>query len=135
MEYKNSYKGFIIWLLSFLAIFFILPFIPINDIALITRISLNFMTLYIALLSYIIYKTEYIYWYNGISYKQALEAGSEKRKLYAYKHFYVFARFALFFLLFSIIFHMTNRHYGWDIAVASAGLIKTAISTIKIKLD
>lgn len=134
MEYKNSYKGFILWLISFLVLFFIIPFLPISNIALITRIALNFMTLYIALLSYIIYKTEYIYWYNGISYKQALEAGSKRRKLYAYQHFYLFGRFAVFFLAFSIQCHITSKHYGFDIALATIGLVITALSTMKIKL-
>ena len=134
MEYKNSYKGFIIWLISFLISFFILPFLPIKDVALITRLTLNVMSLQITLLSYIIYKTEYIYWYNGITYKQALEAGSERRKLYAYRHFYLFARFSLSFLIFSVLLHMTNKPYGFDIAYSCLGLITSAIATIKYKL-
>ena len=53
------------------------------------RISMNVCILDVALLAYIIYKTECVYWYNGTEFKEAVAAGSERRKEFAWKHFIV----------------------------------------------
>ena len=86
MELKKSYKG--IWFLILLMIVFIIGicFLPeeIMTAGLITRIIDIFTAAWIALLTFIVYKTEYIYWYNGVTYEDAVKAGSERRKAYAY---------------------------------------------------
>ncbi len=134
MEYKKSYTGFILWLISFLVLFFTLPFLPIKDEALITRITLNFMTIYLVLLMYLIYKTEYIYWFNGTTYQEALEAGSQRRKQFAYRHLLHFGIFSITSLIISSLLHIFHLAYWIDIVMICLGVIITAFSTIKIKL-
>ena len=87
-----------------------------------------------ALLMYIIYKTEAIYWFNGTEYKEALEAGSQRRKRFAYRHMIYFGGFAFVHILLSLLLHMLHMSYWIDIVTGCIGLIITAISTIKIKL-
>ena len=134
MELKKSYKGFIIWMLGFCAVCFILPFYPVKDTGVLLRIIDNICTIGIALLAFIIYKTEYVYWYNGTTYEEAVKAGSERRKAFAWQHLKRFGLFALVFLVFSVMMQVMNMTYWIDIIVAVIGLVAVAISTINIKL-
>lgn len=134
MELKKSYKGFIIWMLGFCAICFGTVFLPVKDAGILLRIIDNICTIGITVLAFIIYKTEYVYWYNGITYEEAVKAGSEKRKAFAWQHLKRFGSFALVFLIFSIVSQVTGISYWIDIIVAVIGLVAAAISTINIKL-
>lgn len=81
-EYKKSYKGFIVWIVLFCAVNVGVCLFPLEtEITL--RIVDNICTLGVAALTYIIYKTEQIYWYSGMSFAEARDAGSEKRKEFA----------------------------------------------------
>ena len=134
MELKKSYKGFLIWMLIFVVTMFGCAFLPIESGAVLTRIVMNVCVLNIVLLAFIIYKTEYVYWYNGTEYEQAIEAGSERRKEFAWKHLKRFGMFAAIFLVFSVVAQLLQIPYGVDVTVASVGMVGTAISTIGIKL-
>ncbi len=76
MEYRKTYQGFILWMIGFIIASIGAAFLPFKEDLLI-RITLNICTIGAAILTYIIYKTEYIYWYNGTSYEEAKNAGSE----------------------------------------------------------
>lgn len=134
MELKKSYKGFIIWMLLYVVSCFSLCFLPIVDSVILTRLSLNMCTIGVAILAFIIYKTEYIYWYNGITYEDAVKAGSERRKNYAWKHCRRFGGCALICLVCSIVFHIVGISMWYDIFLVSIGIVAAAISTITIKL-
>ena len=109
-------------------------FLPLSDSELYLRITTNVCTISISILTYIIYKTQNIYWYNGIDYNEALKISPEQRKLYALKHFKRFLTLSVIILMFSIIMHITSQNSWIDFVVGMLGLIITAISTIKIKL-
>ena len=134
MELKKSYKGFLLWMLVFVVTMFVCAFLPIESGAILTRIVMNVCVLNLVLLAFIIYKTEYVYWYNGTEYKQAVEAGSERRKEFAKKHLKRFGMFALLYLVYSVVAQLVQIPYGVDIAVATIGMVVVAISTIKFKL-
>ncbi len=134
MELKKSYKGLVIWFIFFTVTFLLLTFLKINDTALVARIGMNIMTFYVAILAYIIYKTGYVYWYNGITYEEACEVGEERRKLCALRHFQRLGLCAAFYFVFSVVAHLLNIPYGVDIAVATVSIIVAAFSTISIKL-
>lgn len=131
---KKSYKGFGIWMLIFLITMFGCAFLPIEDTELLMRISMNVCVLNVALLAYIIYKTECVYWYNGTEFKEAVEAGSERRKEFAWKHLKKFGGFAIIFLLYSVVSYLVKIPYGADVAIGTIGMCVAAFSTIKIKL-
>lgn len=133
-SYKKSYKGFGIWMIGFCVALVGAAFLPIEDTALMTRVVCNVSIFGIVLLAYIIYKTEYVYWYNGTSYEEAVEAGSERRKEFALKHLRKFEKFALLFLLFSIIMHIFKVTIGFDLIVATVGLVVAAVGTMDYKL-
>ena len=132
---KKSYKGLGLWMLGFVAVVLSVALIPELDYKIATRLVLNSTSISVSVLAYIIYKTEYIYWYNGVSYEQANKTESRIRKSYAYAHVVVFAKFSLFMAVFSVIMHLMNKSIAWDIIVCTIGLIVAAISTIKIKLQ
>lgn len=131
---KKSYKGFFLWMVIFLITMVGSVLLPIEDIALLTRIEVNVCILNVALLAYIIYKTECVYWYNGTEFQDAVEAGSERRKAFAWKHLKTFGGFAIVFLVFSIVAHIFKIPYGTDIVVGMVGMCVSAIRTISIKL-
>ena len=136
MEYKKSYKGFVYWMLGYLALGFgPIPFLAETmDGGMYTRYLMNMTALDMALLAWIILKKEAVYWYNGVEFEEAVKAGSERRKDYAKKHFLVFSRFALGYLLFTLLMTVLHVSFWVDFAVGTIGLIAAAISTVRFKL-
>lgn len=134
MELKKSYKGFVWFMLGFAAALFALCFLPTEDEALLMRLICNLCTGGIALLAYIIYRTEYVYWYNGTEYEEAVAAGSERRKAFARKHFDRFAACALAYLAYSALAQALLWPWWIDLIVCFAGLVAAAFSTMKFKL-
>ncbi len=133
-EYPKSYKGLVIWLVLFLASVFFIPAIPVKtDTEMSVLIINNLMAVFIAILTYMIYRNEKIYWYNGIEYEDAKKASSEQRKDYAWRHFKRFAIFAAANFIYSLIAYITPIPYGFSIAVTAIGICAIAISTINIK--
>ena len=117
MELKKTYKGFVIWMLGFVIATFGVAFLPIEDGILLGRIVGNLCCMGTAILAYIIFKTECVYWYNGTEYEEAVKAGSERRREFAWKHFRRFGLFALAFLIFSVLAHLLQFPFRIDIAV------------------
>ncbi len=134
MELRKSYKGLIMWIVFFFIIMFGTSFLPIKDGEILTRIVLNICIFSIVLLTFIIYKTEYVYWYNGTTYEEAVQAGSERRKIFAWKHLKKFAIFAIVYLITSIALDLLEVTIFIDVILVMLGSIITAISTITIKL-
>ena len=59
-EYKKSYRGFVILMVVFVVALFALPFIPNADAKVISIIIFNIMNLWMALVTFVIYKTDKI---------------------------------------------------------------------------
>ena len=133
MEYKKSYRGFVLWLLGFTAAVF-LPLLLRADAAVTLRLVLNLTSVGVAVLAWIIWRTESVYWINGTTFEQARDAGSERRRAFAAAHLRAFARFAAGYALFSAFMQLRHFSYTIDIIVFNVGLIATAVSTIRIKL-
>ena len=133
-ELKKSYKGFVFLMLGFFAALILIFSLPISDEKLAVRIVLNASSWYVILMTYVIYKTEYVYWYSGTTYKEAVNAGSERRKAFAQKHFYRFLKPGLVFLAMSILFQILNISAFIDALVFIIGMIVVAFSTMKFKL-
>ena len=134
MELKKSYKGFVIWMIGFLVCCVGFVFLKIDDAALITRIIMNVMTLSMALLTYMIYRNGYVYWYTGITYEDAVKVSEERRKAYALKHWKLFGIFAVIYFVFSVVMHLLKMSLWIDILVCTMGLIVIAVRTIWYKL-
>lgn len=134
MELKKSYRGFAWWMLGFVAGMLAISFLPLDDAGLIMRVLLSFTAVYVALLAYIIWRTEQVYWYNGTEYEAAVAAGSERRKAFAWRHFRIFGWYALGQVIFSFVMHLTAMPWWIDIIAFGVGLCTAAFSTIPIKL-
>ena len=94
-EYKKSYKGFVAMLLVFVVLLFAIGLLPTEDVKVITLLIFNIAAIWMALLTWVIYKTEKIYWYTGLTYEDAVKVSSESRKEYALRHFKRFAVFVV----------------------------------------
>ena len=134
MELKKTYKGFVVWLIAFCAASILVCFLPIGDYILMIRLVCNICSLGVAVLAIIIYKTEYVYWYNGTSYEEAVEAGAARRKAFAWKHVKSFGTFALFFLVYSILSQCLHIHYMIDIIIFTGGILAAAFGTMRYQL-
>lgn len=134
MKLKKSYKEFIAFLIIYVISMILLAFLPINNVSIMIKIVILHSVTFITLLMYIIYKTEYIYWFNGVEYEDALKAGSIRRKQYAYKHFIRFRKFNVLLALYYVIVYLLNIPYWIDIIIGCVGIIITAFSTINIEL-
>lgn len=134
MELKKSYRGLVWWMLGFVAGMLAIAFLPLEDAGLIMRVLHSFTAADVALLAYIIWRTEQVYWYNGTEYEAAVAAGSERRKAFAWRHFRIFGWYAVAQVIFSILMHLTGMPWWIDIIVFCVGLCTAAFSTMPIKL-
>lgn len=133
-EYKKSYFDFWVWMLLFCLFIFGSCFIPKTNTQIAIAIVDNGVTIGCFLLSFIIYKKETVYWYNGTTFEEAKAAGSARRKQFALAHMKRFGYFALGFFIYSIVSVLAGIPYGIDITIATVGIVATSISTISIKL-
>lgn len=134
MELKKSYKGLIVWIICLLGGCFGIAFVGITDSNLITRLVMNIITICMAVLTYMIYRNGYIYWYNSVTYEAAAKVSEERRKAYAYKHWKLFGTFALVYLLFSVVMQILQVGFWVDLLVGTFGLCVVAARTIWFKL-
>lgn len=134
MELKKSYRGFVIWLILFVAVLAGLMFLPVEDGGLLTRIIIVYTAAALASLAWIIWRTERVYWYNGTEYEQAVAAGSERRKCFAWRHFRIFCGFAVVLLAFCAFTQLMGWPWWIDIVVGTVGLCAAAFSTMPIRL-
>ncbi|MDO5548137.1 MAG: hypothetical protein Q4F79_06580 [Eubacteriales bacterium] len=134
MKLKKSYKGFVLWIFIFFIVLIGVSCLPIDDSRILVRIVDNACSLGITCLAFLIYKTEYVYWYSGTSYEDAQKAGSERRNCFAWEHFKKFGLFSLAFLLFSVLAQILQFPIWIDIVVLAVGLVAVACRTISISL-
>ena len=134
MRLKKSYKAFVLWMIGFLAATFAVAFVPAEDEMLPMRLIMLVMAWGMASLAYLIWKTEYVYWYNGTTYEEADTAGSERRKEFAWRHLLIFLRFALVMTAVSILAMMLGWSAWIDFTVGTVGLVVACICTTPIKL-
>ena len=134
MKLKKSYKGLVLGVIGFVAALFAISFLPVEDEGLIIRLIMVMTALGVALLAYIVYRTEYVYWYNGTEYEEAVAAGSERRRAFAKKHLDRFTACAAACLLYSSAAHALGWPFWIDIVLLCVALIAAAISTMKFKL-
>ena len=132
--YKKSYTGFIVWLLAFLAGMAAICFCPVEDEGVLIRLIILLMSWYMAGLTFYVWRTEQIYWYNGTSFEDAEAAGPERRKEFAWKHFRIFGRFALLVTAVSCVTYFLGWSAWIDFSVGTVGLIISAFCTMPIKL-
>jgi len=134
MELKKSYKGFVLWMIGFLAATFAVAFVPAEDEMMPMRLIMLVTVWAVAGMAFIIWRTESVYWYNGTSYEDAVAAGQERRKEFAWKHLVVFARFALMATAVSVVMMLLGWSAWIDFAFATVGLCVAAFMTVPIKL-
>ena len=134
-EFKKSYRGFVLFLICYLSVMIggaIASGYFLNDHM--TRIVINIVCVGMALLTYIIYKCDKIYWYNGIEFEAAEKAGKKRRDAYAKAHLKLFGIFAACMLAFSLIMALLSVSSWVDFTVGAVGICTVAICTVKIKL-
>ena len=135
MEYKKTYKGLILFFATLCliliggAVLFGI-YLPMH----MSRFTVCCISASMAVLTYIIYKTQNIYWYNNISYEEAERAGEKRRKAYAFAHLKLFGILFICQILFSIIMALLNVNQWVDFTVGVIALCTVAICTVKIKL-
>ena len=134
MELKKSYKGLVWWMLIYTAALFAIAFLPVEDEGLMIRLILTGTAWGVAIMAYMIYRTEYVYWDNGTTYEEAVAAGSDRRKAFAKKHLDRFTACAAVCLMYSAAAQAMGWPFWIDIIVFCVVLIASAISTMKFKL-
>lgn len=132
--YKKSYKGFVIGLLVYLALLLGIALIPGVDAEKAIRLIMLLTVWYMAALSFQVWRTEQIYWYNGTTFEDAVAAGSARRKEFAWRHFRIFGRFALIHTAVALAVLLLGGSAWIDFTVGTVGVCVAACMTIPIKL-
>ncbi len=133
-SYRKSYRGFVILLILFILAVTAVSVLAGENEKIEMALVFNICSLWILLLTAVVYLNEKVYWYSGISFEMAAAAGSARRKAYARKHLIRFGIFTGVFLLYSIVSFLTGIPSGIDIAVFIIGELGTAFSTMDIRL-
>ncbi|MBR1815240.1 MAG: hypothetical protein IJ763_00910 [Lachnospiraceae bacterium] len=131
---KKSYLGVFIWSIIYCALCFGVVALPIKDTDILVRIVYNITSVAMAVLAFIIYLNEKVFWYTGITYEQAVDAGSERRKIYALKHVKTFGIAAVIYLIVSLIITVFKASFAIDTVIFMVILLTAAISTMRFKL-
>lgn len=131
---NRSYKGFFLWMAAFCGLIAALSFLPIEDDGLMVRIVDCACVAGIEGLMVIIWRTEKIFWINGVRYEDALEAGSARRKAYALKYVKLFGIFLAGFSGFSVFSQLLRLPYMADTVLLAAGILACAFGTMKFRL-
>lgn len=134
-EYKKNYKplvAFFIVLITALVLGGLAAskFFPDSSM----RITVIILNVAIPTLTFIIYKTGYVYWYNGVSFEDAQKATEEQRKAYAKAHLKRFSIASAIFLVFTVISIIAGLSQWLDFTVGTLALIVTAVSSVNLKL-
>lgn len=131
---KKSYKGFVVGLLVYLALLLGIAFIPAVDEQLPMRLVMLLTAWYMAALSFQVWLTEQVYWYNGTTFEAAEAAGSQRRKAFAWRHFRIFGRYALIQTAVALVMVLLGWSAWIDFSVGTVGLCIAAFMTMPIKL-
>ena len=132
--YNKSYKGFVIGLLVYLALLLGIALIPGVNAETAIRLIMLLTVWYLAALSFQVWRTEQIYWYNGTTFEDAEAAGSQRRKEFAWRHFRIFGRFALIHTAVALAVLLLGWSAWIDFTVGTVGVCVAACMTIPIKL-
>lgn len=136
-SYRKTYTLLVLWIVGLLPSLLLFGFsmeqIGISEDILVKPL-LWLISLWLVGLFRVIYRTQNIYWINGISYKQAKEAGEERRKAFALRHLNAFARVGMLYTLYIIGSFVFTLPVWADIGVFMALMIGAAIRTIPFKL-
>ena len=132
--YRKSYTGLVVSMCIFFALVMIIPFLPGADVQVSMRLILLVTAWYMAALTLHVWRTEQVYWYNGISFEEAEAAGSERRKEFAWKHVKMFGMVALILTAVSCGTYLLGWSAWIDFFVGMAGIIVAACCTIPFKL-
>lgn len=130
---RKSYIGLIVWIIVYTGLISLCGFLPFGEDLLI-RIFMVFTAFALVILMAMMYFMDTVYWMNGISFEQAIEAGIVRRKRYAFLNLRLFGIFAIAYTLYSLVAYVL--HFPWviDIIVFTVGTIVTAIFSNRYKL-
>lgn len=135
MEFQKRYQQLTLFLLCFFAV---LIFATVGAELLVSgfslRVSVTVVALGMALLTVVVEKTQCVHWYNGVSFEEARDAGSERRLQFAAAYRRRFVFFALLMLSLSVLFTLLSVSSWVDFSVGFVGLCAVAISTVNLKL-
>lgn len=133
MHMKKSYLGLIVWLVVYMGLMSVCGFLPLGADLLI-RVFMVFTAVALVALMAMMYFMDRVYWMNGVSFEQAVEAGIQRRKRYAFLHLRLFGIFAIAYTLYSVVAYVL--HFPWvvDIVVFTLATIVVALYSNKYKL-
>ncbi len=134
MYKPKSYRGLVLYFACYFLLMILLPGICVRYTEHSMRILLNICLIGLALLMFVIERTQRVYWINGVQYEDAQNAGEERRKAFARAHLKRFGLLSLVFLIFSCLSSLLRWNPWIDFVLAMTGLIAVAISTVKIRL-
>lgn len=135
---NKSYKLFLVWLLAVVVIavtvvLILDSFVP--DIAgnVMSKIITEMIAFALSALMMIIYFSDKIYWFNGMSYEEASSMSKEKRRLYAQKHMRLFHVAFIIITVYNIIGVIGGSPVEADYFVALLAIVISALRSILIK--
>lgn len=133
--YRKSYKGLIIGVLVYAVLIIALPLLlPNLNADSCTRLIMLLIAVGMAALTFAVWLTEQVYWYNNTPFEDAEKAGSERRKAFALCHFRLFGIFAAASVLYACAAWLLALPWWVDMTLIGGGLIVCAFWSMKYKL-
>lgn len=130
--YKKSYKIFVLWL-----IMLIVSMVSFGILNYYVSLRVNILYLIVStmltILFAIIYKTENIYWINGIDFEYSSKLTSQDRKSIALKYLKLFGLINIMLLVYSILGFIFSIPWIIDTIIFALLMLGGAIYTIKFQ--
>lgn len=133
--YKKNYSVLVLLFVLYLVATYLVILLPDFGREILSIIEINMMNFWLVLLTFVIYKTGWIYWYNGVTYEQAEKVSDGARKRYAHKYFKRFFIATLIMLIVSALVILFKGPWYAVIFYDVIVIIAVAISTMNIKLE
>lgn len=136
---KKTYLPFLLWFLLFHivlggALLLLHKFNPECSPKIITLTLLNLANLWFIGLMQMIRQTGRVYYFTGITYKEAQRATKTARAAFARKNYRLFLVLGQLFLLWTLVSLLFRLHPAWDVLIWSLAIIAAACRSATFKL-
>ena len=135
-EYKKTYKPLVAWMIIVLVLELFVAWLMTTGVSGEIFDKLWIITFVVAIdaLFIMIYKGEYVYWINGgPEYEMARDAGSRKRKEYAWSHLREFMIVTLILTVYMICSIVFKWSFLVDMMIAIVAVVIAAYRTMYIE--
>lgn len=130
---KNSYLGFLVWMLITAGIIVSANLLPM-DLPLTILWIFNGINIMVVVLMYMIFRTGNVHWFSGIDYDESLKYSLSQRREYGRLYFILFLKETILFFGYSLLGYVLHFPYWIHILTFLLVFLGSLIVSVRYKL-